>query len=69
MLALAEHRAGLCMHCGRPLTVCTDPSTEDGWAVPPPIRCFPTTALTLAQKPYQDQPTPNALLWQTGKKR
>jgi hypothetical protein len=65
MVALGVHRVGMCPNCGRPLEVCTDPTSEDAWAVPPPTRCFPSTALAIAQKPYQEQPHASALLWRT----
>ncbi|MFD6770587.1 hypothetical protein ACFWC6_30690 [Micromonospora chalcea] len=62
MLALAVYRASLCPHCGRPLSVCTDPESEGRWVVPPPRRCFASTALRSAVPEYRDSPQPEALL-------
>lgn len=55
MLALAAHRDALCPLCGRPLAVCTDAASEGRWTVAPPTRCYPTTAIAAARKPYDEK--------------
>lgn len=63
-LALAEFESRPCPNCGRPTSVCTDPASEGRWAVPPPMRCYPTTAILEARKPYDERsPQPQALLF------
>lgn len=64
MLALAEHESRLCPLCGRPLSVCTDPATEGRWKTAPPTRCYATTSVIQARKPYDEKSAePRALMF------
>lgn len=54
-IALAEYESELCPACGRHMSICTDPESEGKWQVPPPTRCFPTTAVLRARKPYDER--------------
>jgi hypothetical protein len=63
MLALAVYEDGLCPLCGRPRRICSDPDGEGKWRALLPIRCHATTALSIAKKPYLEQPQSEALLF------
>lgn len=64
MLSLAEHESGLCPLCGRPMSVCTDPASEGRWSSAPPTRCYATTTVMKARKPYDEKSDePRALLF------
>lgn len=55
MRALADYEANLCPNCGRHLSICTDPESEGKWHAPAPTRCFPTTVILEARKPYDEK--------------
>lgn len=63
MLALADYEASLCPKCGMPTAICQARDTEGRVAVPAPSRCHVTTAILGAQKGYQENEHPAALLF------
>jgi hypothetical protein len=63
-LGLAEVEADECEQCGQSLQRSTDPSTEDGWVSPPPIRCHACTALADRVEKYGEAKHPRALRFQ-----
>lgn len=54
MLALASYEAALCPNCGRPVSVCSDPNSENLWRSDAPTRCFAATAVLRSQERYSD---------------
>jgi hypothetical protein len=63
MLALAEYRATRCpCGCGQDARESLDPETEGKWVVSN-VRCEARTALSIARKPYEESPQPEALLF------
>lgn len=62
ILGLAEYRAGLCRHCGQPLTDTTDaahdpdnPANTDVYDVPDPVVCLLCEAFARKEKAIEDR--------------